>query len=136
MEKSIIFEMADRLKSLKKQKKELEDSVKALSSEIEELDRQLSDAMTEAELDRFSRNGSTFYLHSRLYASPSTGRKDAMMLALKQNGYGSLVVESVNSKTLSSFVREQMDANEGNIPSWLGDTVSTYEKISVGIRKS
>ena len=136
MEKSVIFEMADRLKSLKKQKRDLEDSVKALGSEIEELDRQLSDAMTEAELDRFSRNGSTFYLHSRLYASPSTGRKDAMMQALKQNGYGSLVVESVNSNTLSSFVREQMEANEGNIPSWLGDTISTYEKISVGIRKS
>lgn len=136
MEKSVIFEMADRLKSLKKQKKDLEDSVKAIGSEIEELDRQLSDAMTEAELDRFSRNGSTFYLHSRLYASPSTGRKDALMQTLKQNGYGSLVVESVNSNTLSSFVREQMEANEGNIPSWLGDTISTYEKISVGIRKS
>ena len=136
MEKSVIFEMADRLKSLKKQKKDLEDSVKAIGSEIEELDRQLSDAMAETQLDSFSRNGSTFYLHSRLYASPSTGRKDAMMQALKQNGYGSLVVESVNAKTLSSFVREQMEANEGNIPSWLGDTVSTYEKISVGIRKS
>ena len=136
MEKSVIFEMADRLKSLKKQKKDLEDSVKAIGSEIEELDRQLSDAMAETQLDSFSRNGSTFYLYSRLYASPSTGRKDAMMVALKQNGYGSLVVESVNSKTLSSFVREQMDANEGNIPSWLSDTVSTYEKISVGIRKS
>ena len=136
MEKSVIFEMADRLKSLKKQKKDLEDSVKALGSEIEELDRQLSDAMAETQLDSFSRNGSTFYLYSRLYASPSAGRKDAMMQALKQNGYGSLVVESVNSKTLSSFVREQKEANEGNIPSWLGDTVSTYEKISVGIRKS
>ena len=136
MEKSVIFEMADRLKSLKKQKKDLEDSVKAIGSEIEELDRQLSDAMAETQLDSFSRNGSTFYLYSRLYASPSAGRKDAMMQALKQNGYGSLVVESVNSKTLSSFVREQMEANEGNIPSWLGDTVSTYEKISVGIRKS
>ena len=136
MEKSVIFEMADRLKSLKKQKKDLEDSVKAIGSEIEELDRQLSDAMAETQLDSFSRNGSTFYLYSRLYASPSAGRKDAMMQALKQNGYGSLVVESVNSKTLSSFVREQMDANEGSIPSWLSDTVSTYEKISVGIRKS
>ena len=97
MEKSVIFEMADRLKSLKKQKKDLEDSVKAIGSEIEELDRQLSDAMAETQLDSFSRNGSTFYLYSRLYASPSTGRKDAMMLALKQNGYGSLVVELVNS---------------------------------------
>ena len=136
MEKSVIFEMADRLKSLKKQKKDLEDSVKAIGSEIEEVDRQLSDAMAEAQLDSFSRNGSTFYLYSRLYASPSTGRKDAMMQALKQNGYGSLVVESVNSKTLSSFVREQKEANQGSIPSWLSDTVSIYEKISVGIRKS
>lgn len=136
MEKSVIFEMADRLKSLKKQKKDLEDSVKAIGSEIEELDRQLSDAMAETQLDSFSRNGSTFYLYSRLYASPSAGRKDAMVLALKQNGYGSLVVESVNSKTLSSFVREQKEANQGSIPSWLSDTVSTYEKISVGIRKS
>lgn len=136
MEKSIIFEMADRLKSLKKQKKDLEDSVKAIGSEIEELDEQLSDAMTEAELDRFSRNGSTFYLKSRLFASPASGHKDEMMQALKQNGYGSLVMESVNSNTLASFVKEQMEANEGNIPSWLGDTVSTYEKISVGIRKS
>ena len=136
MEKSVIFEMADRLKSLKKQKKDLEDSVKAIGSEIEELDRQLSDAMAETQLDSFSRNGSTFYLYSRLYASPSTGRKDAMMLALKQNGYGSLVVESVNANTLSSFIREQLEANQGIIPSWLGDTVSTYEKISVGIRKS
>ena len=136
MEKSVIFEMADRLKSLKKQKKDLEDSVKAIGSEIEELDRQLSDAMAETQLDSFSRNGSTFYLYSRLYASPSAGRKDAMMQALKQNGYGSLVVESVNSKTLSSFVREQKEANQGSIPSWLSDTVSTYEKISVGIRKS
>lgn len=136
MEKSVIFEMADRLKSLKKQKKDLEDSVKALGAEIDELDEQLSDAMTEAELDRFSRNGSTFYLKSRLFASPASGHKDEMMQALKQNGYGSLVVESVNSNTLASFVKEQMEANEGNIPSWLGDTVSTYEKISVGIRKS
>lgn len=136
MEKSVIFEMADRLKLLKKQKKGLEDSVKALGAEIDELDEQLSDAMTEAELDRFSRNGSTFYLKSRLFASPASGHKDEMMQALKQNGYGSLVVESVNSKTLSSFVREQKEANQGSIPSWLSDTVSTYEKISVGIRKS
>lgn len=28
--------------------------------------------MTEAELDRFSRNGSTFYLKSRLFASPAS----------------------------------------------------------------
>ena len=104
MENTKIFEMADRLKSLQEQKKGLEAQTKALGAEIAELDEQLSDAMTEAELDRFSRNGSTFYLKSRLFASPVSGRRDEMLQALKENGYGSLVVETVNANTLASFV--------------------------------
>lgn len=97
MENMKIFEMADRLKTLQERKKDLEAQTKALVAEIADLDEQLSDAMTEAELDRFSRNGSTFYLKSRLFASPAAGRKDEMMQALKENGYASLVVETVNA---------------------------------------
>ena len=136
MENTQIFEMADRLKTLQEQKKDLEAQTKALAAEIAELDEQLSDAMTEAELDRFSRGGSTFYLKSKLFASPAAGRKDEMMRALKDNGYGSLVVETVNVSTLASFIKEQREATGEDIPAWLGDTVSTYEKVSVGIRKS
>jgi phage host-nuclease inhibitor protein Gam len=136
MENTRIFEMADRLKALQEQKKDLEAQVKALGAEITELDEQLSDAMTEAELDRFSRNGSTFYLKSRLFASPVAGLKDDMMQALKANGYGSLVTETVNANTLASFIKEQREITGEDIPAWLGDTVSTYEKVSVGIRKS
>ena len=136
MENTQIFEMADRLKTLQEQKKDLEAQTKALGAVIAELDEQLSDAMTEAELDRFSRNGSTFYLKSRLFASPASGRKDEMMQALKENGYGSLVVETVNANTLASFIKERREATGEDVPAWLGDTVSTYEKVSVGIRKS
>ena len=131
-----IFEMADRLKALQEEKKDLEAQTKALTVEIANLDEQLSDAMTEADLDRFSRNGSTFYLKSRLFASPASGRKDEMMKALKENGYGSLVVETVNANTLASFIKEQRETTGVDIPPWLGDTVSTFEKVSVGIRKS
>ena len=136
MENAQIFEMADRLKTLQEKKKELEAEAKAIGAEIEELDLALSDAMADAELDRFSRNGSTFYLKSRLFASPAAGRKDEMMQALKENGYGSLVTETVNANTLASFIKEQREATGEDIPTWLGDTVSTYEKVSVGIRKS
>ena len=136
MENTKIFEMADRLKTLQEQKKDLEAKAKALGAEITDLDLQLSDAMTEAELDRFFRNGSTFYLKSRLFASPSAGRKDEMMQALKENGFGSLVTETVNANTLASFIKEQREITGEEIPEWLGDTVSTYEKVSVGIRKS
>lgn len=130
-----IFEMADKLKAVKDRKKELDAQVKEVNAEIESLDLALSDAMAEAELDRFSRNGSTFYLNTRLFASPAAGRKDDLMQVLKDQGYGSIVVESVNANTLASFVKEQIAVNEDMIPEWLSDVVSTFEKVSVGVRK-
>lgn len=130
-----IFELADQLKSAKDRKKKLESEVKELGAEIERLDLELSDAMTEAECERFSRNGSTFYLSSRLFASPQAGRKEDLFMALKDKGYGSLVTETVNANTLASFVKEQRELNNDEIPDWITEVVSTHEKISVGIRK-
>ena len=130
-----IFEMADKLKAAKDRKKELDAQVKDVNAEIESLDLALSDAMAESELDRFSRNGSTFYLNTRLYASSVAGRKNDLMQILKEQGYGSIVVETINANTLASFVKEQMAANEDVLPEWLADVVSTFEKVSVGVRK-
>ena len=130
-----IFEMADKLKAAKERKKELETQVKEVNAEIEQLDLALSDAMAEQEVERFSRNGNTFYLNTRLFASPAAGRKDELMQTLKDNGYGSLVVETVNANTLASFVREQKAANNDEIPQWLAGVISAYEKVSVGVRK-
>lgn len=136
MENTKIFEMADRLKALQERKKDLESQTKALNAEISDLDAALGDAMAENELDRFSRGGSTFYLKSRLYASPVAGRKDEMLQALKANGYGEIVTETVNANTLASFIKEQREQTGECLPDWLRDTVSTYEKVSVGIRKA
>ena len=130
-----IFTLADKLKDAKERKKELDAMVKEVTAEIEELDTALSDAMAEQEVERFSRNGSTFYLSTRLYASPQAGRKDEMMQALKDNGYGSIVVETVNANTLASFVKEQKAANDDEVPEWLSDVVSVFEKTTVGVRK-
>lgn len=130
-----IFELADRLKSAKDKKKEIDAESKELGAKIEELDLALSDAMAEAECERFSRNGSTFYLNTRLYASPIAGQKEAMFQALKENGYGGLVTETVNANTLASFVKEQMAENNDEVPGWISEVVNTFEKVSVGIRK-
>lgn len=130
-----LFELADRLKAARDHKKELDAQVKDVNAEIDELDLALSNAMAESELDCFSRNGATFYLNSRLFASPAAGCKDALMQALKDHGYGSIVMETVNANTLASFVKEQMAANEDNVPAWLSDVINTFEKVSVGVRK-
>ncbi len=130
-----IFELADKLKELKDRKKELETEVKNLSSEIECVDLELSDAMADAECERFSHGGSTFYLNTRLYASPTAGCRDDLIFALKNNGYSDIVTETVNANTLASFVKEQKAINADEVPAWLADVVNIHEKVSVGIRK-
>lgn len=130
-----IFELADQLKAAKDKKKELDVEVKELGAKIDELDLALSDAMAEAECERFSRNGSTFYLNTRLFASPIAGQKEAMFQAFKDNGYGEIVTETVNANTLASFVKEQMAENNDEVPEWIAQVVNTFEKVSVGIRK-
>lgn len=135
MKNTQIFELADQLKVAKELKKEIDAQSKEVAEEIEKLDLALSDAMAEAECDRFSRNGSTFYLSSRLFASPISGCKDEMILALKTHGYADIVTETVNANTLASFIKEQTLLNNDTVPDWLLGVVNTYEKTSVGIRK-
>ena len=131
-----LFELADQMKEAKDRKKQLDAEAKEVGALIEDLDRQLSEQMAEEEVDRFSRNGNLFYLNSRLFASPKAGEKDAMIEALKANGYGSLVSETVNANTLSSFAKERMaETEDGTLPGWLDAVVSTFEKITVGVRK-
>ncbi len=135
MSESQIFELADRLKALQERKKDLDEQSKAIASEISDIDTKLSDAMAEGEIERFSRNGSTFYLKSRLFASPAAGKKDGMMQALKDNGYGSIVTETVNANTLASTIKEYQEQTGETLPDWLSEYVSLYEKTTVGIRR-
>jgi len=133
-----LFDLADQLKARKEQKKELEDQVKAVTAEIEALDKELSDAMALAECPNFTHSGSTFYLNTRLFASPKGGMKEDMIAALKEHGYGDIVSETVNANTLASFCKEQI-AQSGEaeqLPMWLSDVVNTFDKVTVGIRKS
>lgn len=134
---SEIFTLADELKSKKKLKKELEDQVDAVNAEITRLDRELSDAMAEVECPNFAHGGSTFYLNSRLYASPKAGMGEDMIQALKAHGFGDIVKETVNAQTLASFCKEQiaLSGEKEELPDWLAAVVNTFDKVTVGIRK-
>lgn len=130
-----MMQLAEQLIAAKQEKKELEDQTKAATAEIERLDRELSDLMAKMDCPNFTHAGYTFYLSSRLFVSPQSGRKEALFTALRSNGYGSIVTETINANTLASFVKERMEENDGEIPEWLSDVVNTHEKISVGVRK-
>ena len=128
--------LADRLKALRADKDALAEQTKANNAEIEHTERELSDIMAQEEIQSFKRAGTLFYLTSRTFASPIAGRKADLYDALRAQGHGDIVVETVNPQTLSSFVRERIAENEDSLPAWLEGVVNTHEKISVGLRKS
>lgn len=53
-----------------------------------------------------------------------------------QRGYGDLVTENINSNTLTSFCKERMAENGGEVPEWISTVARVFEKVSVGICKN
>lgn len=132
---SQIFKLADELKSLKDWKKQLDQEKKTVSSQIEALENNLSQLMIDEEMQSFNRAGMIFYLNTKLYANAIPDRKENLFKALKEEGYGDLVYETVNANSLAAFIREQVEENNEELPEWLNGLVNTYEKINVGMKK-
>lgn len=131
-----MFELADRLKELREIKKTREEELKTVNGEIQDVEIKLSDMMVDTETQNFNRSGTLFYLNAKTYASAVAGQKHELFKALKTNGFGSLVTETVNANSLSVFVREQMSENDEVLPAWLEGRVNVFEKTAVGVRKA
>ena len=71
-----------------------------------------------------------------LCAGAAAGRKDELFDALRSEGYGDLITETVNAKSLSGFVKEQITENDDTLPDWLHGLVNVFEKTTVGVRKA
>ncbi len=131
-----MFELADKLKELRDKKQHLAEEVKKNNAEIEETEYKLSLEMASSETQSFNRSGTLFYLCTKLYASAVKENKAELYEALKNEGYGSLITETVNANSLSAFVKEQMADNDDVLPDWLEGKVNVFDKVTVGIRKS
>ena len=128
-----MFELADRLKELRDAKKEAEQRVKELNAAIDDADYALSE---QTETQSFNRAGTLFYLTTTTRASALPDRKTELYEALKAEGYGDLVYETVNANSLSAFVKEQRAENDDALPEWLNGLVTLFEKSTVGVRKA
>ena len=131
-----MFELADRLKELRERKAELAEETKANNAEIEQAEYDLSQLMAQTETQSFQRAGMLFYLTTKTYASADKEHKDELFDALRNEGYGSLITETVNANSLSAFVKEQMSENDDVLPDWLDGKVNVFDKVTVALRKS
>ena len=131
-----MFELADKLKELRERKAELAEETKANNAEIEQAEFQLSQLMASTETQSFQRAGILFYLTTKTYASANKEQKDELFDALRNEGYGSLITETINANSLSAFVKEQMSENDDVLPQWLDGKVNVFDKVTVSLRKS
>lgn len=136
MDQTPMFELADKLKALRERKDELEAELKQLNADIDNTDWHLANMMGESETQNFTRAGTVFCLTTKLRASAAAGKKADLFDALRVEGYGDLVTETVNANSLSSFVKEQIAENGDELPGWLNGIVNVFEKTTVGVRKA
>jgi flagellar basal body L-ring protein FlgH len=131
-----ILALAEELKRLKDLKTEVDAQSKDIGGNIERITSELTAKMTEAEMPSFVHSGFSFSLSTRTFASPMAGDKSALYEALRQNGYGDIITETVNANTLSSTVNDLIEQNNEELPEWLVGKINTYDKVSVRIAKS
>lgn len=136
MEETKLFEWADKLKALRERKDELEAELKQINMDIDNADWHLSNLMAETETQNFTRAGTMFCLTTKTRASAKAGQKDELFAALRGEGFGDMITETVNANSLSSFVKEQIAENGDVLPDWLSGLVSVFEKTTVGVRKA
>ena len=136
MQQEKMFELADKLKALRDQKDALEAELKQVNMDIDNADWYLANHMTETETQNFTRAGVIFCLTTKTRASALAGQKEALYEALRSQGYGDLVYETVNANSLSAFVKEQIEANDDTLPEWLDGLISVFDKTTVGVRKA
>ena len=131
-----LFELADELKALRDRKDALEAELKQVNMDIDNVDWHLSTLMVETETQNFTRAGTMFCLTTKTRASTKEGLKDDLFAALRTEGFGDLIYETVNANSLSAFVKEQITENGDALPDWLDGLVNVFEKTTVGVRKA
>ena len=135
MDNNVMFELAERLKTLKNEKKQKELELRNISDMLTEIEAALAEFMTLNETPNFTHGGTSFSLKTSLKASAVSDKKEELYSSLKNAGYGDLVVETVNPSSLSAFVKEQISENENELPGWLDGLINICEKNTVSKRK-
>ena len=131
-----IFTLADELLRLRNQKEALEDQLTEIGKQINSVDYKLCELMTETKTRNFTRDGLQFIMTTKTRASALADAKEDLFVELRARGYGDIITETVNSNSLSAFVKEQIEQNDECIPDWLDGLVSVFDKVTCTVRKA
>lgn len=129
-----IYGLIDRYQMFLDEKDRLKQAEEANNKQLKEARDQLAQAMIDEESPKVSRCGFLFALQAKTKYSKAAGCDEQLFQALRQEGLGDLIRETVNAQTLqgamSSLVEER-----GELPGELEELINVYEYFDVLRRK-
>lgn len=99
--------MAQRLHALKNKKDTLEADLTEVNKEIDQLSRELAEAMETHKVTSFRVDGvGTVYITNKTRASVQAGAREEFFAWLDKEGMGALAVRAIHPKRLESLAKE------------------------------
>ena len=134
-----LLEKIDTYKELLDRKDALKEATSDNNKAIEEIKKELAQMMIDEECPSISRNVFKYSLKEKtMYSKKSEETLIAEGLdfleVLRSEGFGELIVETVNARTLSSTLAAYMQEN-GALPEDLAVCINVYETYDIMKRK-
>lgn len=134
-----LLKLVDEYKELLDKKEDLADQTKENNKAIEEMKKKLSDMMIAEECPSISRNGFKYSLQEKVVYSKKSEEDLAQNETtffdfLREEGLGHLIKETVDSRTLSSAIRDLVEEVD-ELPEHYNDYINTYETYEISKRK-
>ena len=131
-----LIELASQLRTLKEKEARLKDELSNTRIQIKNIKKDLVNQMINYEVQNFKHNDNIFYLTTNIYVSDVASRREELYSTLRNNGYGSLIKETVHPQTLKAFDKELMAENGDKVPEWLNGLVTVYEEQEARMKKA
>ena len=125
---------ADRLKTLRDQKSELQAQLKTIQEGIDAAEAELIQMMTDEECTGFDRNGIRFSLVIKEYPGAVPEEKEELYRRMRSHGFDHLF--TINTQTLSATVKELKANHDDMLPDWLEGVIHIFEQPSIRVSKS
>ena len=128
-----VTELAKRWYDLKAEKEQIEDRVKIINAEIEEISKKtLPKIMEDTEQEKITVTGvGTIYLRPELNCYVKKDIEEQFFNWLREHNHGDIIKETVHHGTLKSWAKEQIE-NGGELP----EQLSVHQFMQAVLRRS
>lgn len=130
-----LLEKVDELKELLDEKDDLKARTTMNNKAIEACKKELADMMVAEETIKVTRAGFSYSLQAKTRYSKKAGCDDELFEALRINGMGDLIKETVNAQTLQGAMSSMAEENGGELPDDFTDVINVYEYLDIAKRK-